>query len=66
MAKQRSEGPQAPKPTEPLERGKAHRTSTERARLAENPNLNQAGNELGSNDQAQGSQTGNDVDTIPE
>ncbi len=66
MAKQRTERPEAPKTTEAPETGRAHRTQTEHGKLVENPNLNQAGNELGSNDQAQGSQTGNDVDTIPE
>ena len=39
-----------------------HRTRTEREALIENPNLNQAGNERGSADNTQGSQTGNDID----
>jgi len=30
------------------------------------PNANQAGNDKGSGDQAQGSQTGNDIDPVPE
>jgi hypothetical protein len=46
--------------------GKAHRTPTERERLMQDPNLNQAGNDRGSGDQVQGSQTGSDVDPIPE
>ena len=57
--------PDASKATNTLESGKVHRTSTERERLINNPNLNQAGNEAGSGDQTQGSQTGNDIDTIP-
>jgi len=36
------------------------------ARPIRDPNLNQAGNERGSADQEQGSQTGNDVDLVPE
>ena len=43
----------------------AHRTPTEREELIHNPNFNQAGNEAGSRDQSQGSQTGNDIDTVP-
>ena len=57
--------PDASKAADTLEQGRAHRTLTEREKLIENPNLNQAGNEAGSRDQSQGSQTGNDVDTIP-
>jgi len=79
MAKQRSDQaggapignrrggvPDARKSTDTLATGKAHRTATERERLMRDPNLNQAGNERGSGDQAQGSQTGNDVDPVPE
>ena len=58
--------PEAPKATDALERGKVHRTKTERAKLMRDPNLNQAGNDRGSADQVQGSQTGNDIDPIPE
>ena len=58
--------PEAPKATDTLETGKVHRTRTERKKLMEDPNLNQAGNDRGSSDQIQGSQTGSDVDTIPE
>jgi len=58
--------PQGPKATDALESGKVHRTRTERTKLMEDPNLNQAGNDRGSGDQVQGSQTGNDIDTIPE
>ena len=58
--------PDAPKATDLLEKGKVHRAPTERERLIRDPNLNQAGNDRGSADQVQGSQTGNDVDPIPE
>ena len=57
--------PDASKETDTLEVGKVRRTSTERQRLVRDPNVNQAGNDRGS-DQVQGSQTGNDVDPIPE
>jgi hypothetical protein len=57
--------PDASKPTRTPETGRAHRTPTEREELIHNPNYNQAGNEAGSGDQSQGSQTGNDVDTVP-
>jgi hypothetical protein len=39
---------------------------TEREELMRDPNLNQAENWHGSADQTQGSQTGNDIDLIPE
>lgn len=58
--------PEARKETELNEVGRPHRTSKERARLIDEPNLNQAGNERGSEDNTQGSQTGNDIDLIPE
>jgi hypothetical protein len=48
--------------TETNEAGRVHRTRTERAALIEDPNLNQAGNARGSQDQTDGLQTGNDVD----
>lgn len=54
--------PEAQKSTDVLEQGRAHHTRTERAKLIENPNLNQAGNDRGSADSTQGSQTGNEVD----
>ena len=57
--------PDAPKATDVLESGKVHRTRTERKKLMEDPNLNQAGNERGSLDQTQGSQTGNEIENIP-
>ena len=38
----------------------------ERERLIRDPNLNQADNSRGSEDQTQGSQTGNDIDPVPE
>ena len=37
-----------------------------RDELIRDPNLNQAGNWRGSLDQTQGSQTGSDIDLIPE
>jgi hypothetical protein len=58
--------PDVPKETDTLESGKVHRTGTERRKLMEDPNLNQAGNDRGSADQGQGSQTGNDIDLLPE
>jgi hypothetical protein len=47
------------------EAGRPHRTRTERGELSRNPDLNQADNARGSQDQTQGSQTGSDVDLIP-
>jgi hypothetical protein len=44
------------------ETGRPHRTRTERNALIDNPNLNQAGNDRGSQDQTDGLQTGNDID----
>jgi len=55
----------APKATRAVETPKAHRAPTEREELIHNPNFNQAGNEAGSRDQSQGSQTGNDIDIVP-
>jgi hypothetical protein len=46
--------------------GRAHRTRVERGGLVRDPDRNQAGNGAGSQDQTQGSQTGNDIDLIPE
>jgi hypothetical protein len=54
--------PDAPKETELNEPERLHRAQSERARLSSNPNLNQAGNERGSQDQTDGLQTGNDID----
>jgi hypothetical protein len=53
-------------PPETGEPGERRRGERERERLIRDPNLNQAGNERGSLDQTQGSQTGSDVDTAPE
>ena len=53
--------PEAQKDTDVLEQGRPHRTRTERGRLIRDPNLNQAGNDRGSADNTQGSQTGNDI-----
>jgi hypothetical protein len=58
--------PDAPKETDLNEQGRPHRTRTERGELSRNPDLNQADNARGSQDQTQGSQTGSDVDLIPE
>jgi len=52
--------------TELNDAGRPHRTRVEREELARPPDRNQAGNAAGSQDQTQGSQTGNDVDLIPE
>jgi hypothetical protein len=52
--------PDAPKETDLNE--SVRRPDSERARLIRNPNLNQAGNERGSQDQTDGLQTGNDID----
>jgi hypothetical protein len=54
-------------PGAPEQSGQAPRARTElgqaeRTHLIENPNFNQAGNELGSQDQSSGSQTGADID----
>jgi hypothetical protein len=57
---EKRKGPKANEPGDPA--GKEH----EREKLIRDPNLNQAGNERGSLDQTQGSQTGNDIDVIPE
>lgn len=54
--------PDAPKATDVLEQGRPHHTRVERKKLIDDPNLNQAGNDRGSADNTQGSQTGNDVD----
>jgi hypothetical protein len=39
---------------------------SEREELIRNPDLNQADNSRGSLDQTQGSQTGNEIDEVPE
>jgi hypothetical protein len=44
----------------------AHPAHTPREELIRDPNLNQADNRRGSLDQTQGSQTGSEVDLIPE
>jgi hypothetical protein len=54
--------PEATEETPLNETGRPKRTSTERAALIDNPNLNQAGNERGSQDQTDGLQTGSDID----
>jgi hypothetical protein len=54
--------PGAPEETEESRRKRAERAHAERTHLIENPNFNQAGNELGSQDQSSGSQTGADID----
>jgi len=43
-----------------------HPVHNPRDELIRDPNLNQAGNWRGSLDQTQGSQTGSDIDLIPE
>lgn len=54
--------PSGPPETEQSRRERAERANAERTHLIENPNFNQAGNELGSQDQSSGSQTGADID----
>jgi len=54
--------PGAPNETEINDAGRVHRTRTERGELSRDPNLNQAGNDRGSEDQTQGSQTGSDIE----
>jgi hypothetical protein len=76
IASRQGGAPDAPKATDTLQGGKVHRTRTERRsaergeserrKLMEDPNLNQAGNDRGSADQVQGSQTGSDIDPIPD
>ncbi|MCA1827111.1 MAG: hypothetical protein ABR567_08955 [Myxococcales bacterium] len=58
--------PDLPKDADLLEQGRPHRTRSEKERekLSRDPNLNQAGNDRGSLDQTQGSQTGNEI--LPE
>jgi hypothetical protein len=53
-------------PPDPNERRPRPRPEAAREQLIRDPNLNQAGNDRGSLDQTQGSQTGNDIDTVPE
>lgn len=54
--------PDALKETSLNETGRPHHTRTERAALIRDPNLNQAGNERGSQDNTDGLQTGNEID----
>jgi hypothetical protein len=60
------ETPGKPEELDMDEAGGPQRSPSERAELIRNPNLNQADNWRGSQDQTQGSQTGNDVDQIPD
>jgi hypothetical protein len=53
--------PDTLKETSLNEVGRAHKTRTERNKLVDNPNLNQAGNHRGSGDNTDGAQTGNDI-----
>jgi hypothetical protein len=46
--------------------GPPQRRPSEREELMRDPDFNQADNGRGSQDQTQGSQTGNDVDPVPE
>jgi hypothetical protein len=59
-----SGAPDAPQSTKLNEVGRPHHTRTERAKLIDDPNRNQAGNDRGSEDNTQGSQTGNDIDLL--
>jgi hypothetical protein len=49
-----------------IEAGKVKKKRTERTELIHDPNHNQAGNDAGSRDKMQGSQTGSEVDLVPE
>jgi len=53
-------------PTGIGEAGRPGRMRTEREELMRNPDLNQADNSRGSQDQTQGSQTGSEIDPVPE
>lgn len=61
----REQGNQPPLGETPSGAPDASRHWTERDKLITDPNRNQAGNERGSADNTQGSQTGNDIDTAP-
>jgi hypothetical protein len=61
-ASKKAAGTAPPEETEESRRKRAERAQAERTHLIENPNFNQAGNELGSQDQSSGSQTGADID----
>jgi len=65
IGSQQGGAPDMPKETDLNEQGRVHKTRTERGKLSQDPNLNQASNERGSQDQTQGSQTGNEIENIP-
>jgi hypothetical protein len=66
IASRQGGAPDRGNPTDLNETGRPHRTRSERGELSRNPDLNQADNSRGSQDQTQGSQTGNDIDLVPE
>jgi len=66
MADRNREQPQAPRTPDRADPRSHSEKHHEREKLVHDPNLNQAGNWRGSLDQTQGSQTGNDIDPVPE
>ena len=66
MADRNRDEAQAPRPPDPARPGDHIQKHRERDKLIHDPNLNQAGNGRGSLDQTEGSQTGSDIDLIPE
>ena len=66
MDNSKKRGPERQNETELTEVGRPHRARSEREELMRNPDLNQADNSRGSQDQTQGSQTGSDIDPVPE
>ena len=58
--------PDGSQETDLNEVGRPHHSRSERARLIRDPNRNQAFNDRGSQDNTQGSQTGNDIDVVPD
>lgn len=61
-----SGAPGALKETDLGEMGRPHHSRSERARMIRDPNRNQAFNDRGSADNTQGSQTGNEIDPVPD
>ena len=66
MDNSKKRGPERQKETELNEVGRPRRARSEREELMRNPDLNQADNSRGSQDQTLGSQTGSDIDPVPE
>jgi hypothetical protein len=66
MAEKNERRPEGRGNDRPEEARSPRQHPTGRDQLIRDPNLNQADNGRGSADQTQGSQTGNDVDPVPE